>query len=444
MNIIGGKRKVTVTLLDYTPGKCRLKSGSHKEKTAILSLPGGKEELLPIKISGETGTIERDLSYDYSIKEKKTVLKYLWPIRHELIQMTLIEIATCRHSKIIEINIYPDIIWELAFAFSLENPLAYTHSGKKNNPKAKQIYKEAQTKAIRSGWDKSSAFKGEAIPYIFDLSLKSTFNTTFRKVELQLAKEFSIKIKRFVKIIASLKEWADTIKKYAGGKVKKNPFLSLNSPFSIEVMSPKLGASVEWKSQYSGESNKISIVGLLSFTADPLIGAEFTIDLLAVTATTINPAVGKILAGFRIGLEKLGASAVIELVFYGNLEVVLEALSFNFLNNEITGGGKQMIKGKMGVSLIMRINVKGTLSAIICRVKYEFLAEAKADAYFGGTMEFAMDEEGLYGDFLGCFSGLLVTGKIEGKIGLYSGSVVFEAEPILESGEKSLGKIYLI
>lgn len=66
VNIIGGKRKASVTLSEYTPNKCRLKEKSHKEKKVPFMLYGERKKELPINVSEKKGTIENiELKYKY-------------------------------------------------------------------------------------------------------------------------------------------------------------------------------------------------------------------------------------------------------------------------------------------------------------------------------------------------------------------------------------------
>lgn len=66
VNIIGGKRKASVTLFEYTPNKCRLKEKSHKEKKVPFMLYGERKKELPINVSEKKGTIENiELKYKY-------------------------------------------------------------------------------------------------------------------------------------------------------------------------------------------------------------------------------------------------------------------------------------------------------------------------------------------------------------------------------------------
>lgn len=53
--------------------------------------------------------------FDGNISEiaMNSLYSYIWPIRDSLIQSNQIQLATCRHLKIVNMRLFPDIIWEL-------------------------------------------------------------------------------------------------------------------------------------------------------------------------------------------------------------------------------------------------------------------------------------------------------------------------------------------
>lgn len=282
VNIIGGKRKVTVTLLDYTPGKCRLKSGSHKEKTAILSLPGGKEESLPVKVSNKTGTIaDLDVRYDY---KDVRLLKLLF-LPFDRCQYRYIRLKTCRHRHDVALCMVPDIKWEAFLELGSSAPHLYTHTGM---PAAYDIFKRHQEKAL------------DASRKIKDIELSFGLSTEYddgKKVEYTKGMEESVKkVFQVLKIIRdaldvlSFKKNVDDNKE----KLKARNIVPKNSkvPFFIEISSPVLHIGGGW--QYGTDSvNRLTRKGEIGIFADPLIAAKGGIDLIA--CSTYIPAAGQII-----------------------------------------------------------------------------------------------------------------------------------------------------
>lgn len=379
--------------------------------------------------------IDLTLPYIY-IKDKKVAntvstfpFNYFWLTEKDK-QPYVVMIKTCRYTNDVLINVYPDMEWKLAFTFALGNPLAYTHSGKKPG----YIFYEAQEKARKSGYDRMQLSRGGAVPFEFSLSLKNAYNGGTVKNEYAL--QYSKKLKDTLGIFTKLKEMADKVKKFTGGAAKKIPG---QPAFSFEVQSPVLGAMLSWKNEK--EEGKVVSTGTVSFIADPLIGAEFTIDLLAV-GSRVHPVVKVIERGIRLGLDLLGGYLILEAKFYGNLEITIEAFKFNYKGVSFSQQ-PAMIKGKMGITLALKLKVAGEIENPFWRVKMEFSADASIDAYFGGTSKLGYDEKGLYADCTGKFSGLIFSAKIKIKINGYTRKAEVN-NTIWESDEVPLGKVYLI
>lgn len=403
------------------------------------------------KIDPTTDSITLDLGYKYdkSIAEGTPyqnklldnfwLFKYFW-LSNDLAQIYFVPVTTCRYpNQLAKIKIYPDMAWEIAFTFALENPLAYTHS----NLRSGNIFKEAQDKARKSGYDRYALSKGRAVPAEFSLSV---LNKRDKKsdgeysIKDEYALVFSKKIADFFEVLSVIKNLADNVKNSAGGKVKN---ATPDLPFSFEVMSPKLGVKVSWEGELIEDN--YSTTGLLSFVADPLVGAELTIDMLDAVSN-VHPVVKALEKGLSIGLEALGGYMKLDAVFYGQLNITIEALKFNTKKGISTSEKPVVIEGKMGVKLVFTLKVSGELKAPIFDYILDFEAEAKfeGNAYFGGTALINVDKKGIYADITGKFSGLIFSAVIEIKIGRYMRKHEFESEPIFESEEIPLGKKYLV
>lgn len=369
------------------------------------------------------------------------VLNYFW-ISESLAQVYFLPISTCRYpNQVAKIRVYPDITWSLAFTFSLKNPLAFTHS----NQEAGRIFKEAQDKARKSGYDRYRLSQGGTVPDEFSLSLKARrnkiegTNPPMYGVEEEFALKYAKKISDFMGVLLKIKELADKVKNTARGGVKA---AVPGMPFSFEVMSPKLGVAVDWKGELV--ENKFSTTGLLKFTADPLVGAELTIDMLGV-ASNMHPVLKVINKTLEVGLDALGGYMKLEAKFYGQLNITIEALKINTITGISAGSKPVMIMGKMGVNILFQLKVQGKLEAFgLEPIDISFNAEAKVDSYFGGTSLINFDDKGVYADITGKFSGLLLTLKVEVKIGKYTRKININNEPIFPSDTIPLGKHYII
>lgn len=128
VNLIGGERKITVTLLEYTPKKCTLKENSHKKKEEVpFMLYGENKSKLPISVSGKTGKIENiKIKYNYGIIN---AIKTLWLPMSGIVQTSKLytSYANCRHFNDVIFNMYPDTKWEAFVELSSSKPRLYSY-----------------------------------------------------------------------------------------------------------------------------------------------------------------------------------------------------------------------------------------------------------------------------------------------------------------------------
>jgi hypothetical protein len=439
---------------------------SEKSKhTNQLTVVGEK---LPsnITILNQTPTkIDFESWFDYSLFDNSEIaLKYIWPTSDFLgakINTLPIKSTTCRHNHDIKLKIYPDIRWELAFMFALKNPLAYTYSAGKDNKdndsaKRELIYAEAHKKAYASGNDRNKLRQGKEIDSEFFLSLKGKFDKVSDAVparynhELEFGEKWSKKIGGFIDTLTKLKKIAQNAKDKAGGAARNTEStlggIVNDNPFSFEIMSPKIGGVIQWEAEKIKEGEykgQICNTGTLKLVADPLIGAEFTINMLAA-ASKMNPVVFAVKKGVDIGLNAMGGYMKLDLKFFGTLNITIEALKVNSLEGVKLTDKPPKIDGKMGIRLTFQLLAKGKIDAFGCEVEMSFAADASAEAYFGGTALIKADSKGVYADLVGKFSGLLFSAKFEIKVGRYFRKVTINKEPVLPSETYPLGKVYLI
>ena len=209
-------------------------------------------------------------------------------------------------------------------------------------------------------------------------------------------------------------------------------------PVGFNVRYPKFTVVGKWYLERVNERNTLSVIGEVGFGFKPLIGAEVIIDILgaAIAAAsygaTGNPAAARIINKFRGGLEKLGASVTFTATFYGELEIMVDALKIDSING-INMQGKTTIGGKMGATIELSVSVeigrvKGTKSKPIMTFK----AAAKADSYFGGDIVLDSDSKGLFIQPILKFSGVVLSVEIEGEVGWWKSNFKVEEKAIKE------------
>lgn len=137
VHIIGGKSKTKITLKDYNTKSAHCLPTNIRKQFLMVVLP------LDVK----DGKIELDLKYDYGkdlddsnlieawengdylkVAEEAAkfdrILKLLdyFLLPFDVVQRHELQVATCRHNHILELNMIPDIIWSLHVGFGRAYP----------------------------------------------------------------------------------------------------------------------------------------------------------------------------------------------------------------------------------------------------------------------------------------------------------------------------------
>ena len=285
VNIIGGKRKASVTLFEYTPNKCRLKEKSHKEKKVSLMIYGEGKKELPINVSGEKGIIE-NIEIKYKYKETNLLKMISLPMGN-IMQTSILYTgnANCRHSNNVALNMYPDIKWEAFIELGSTDPTMYSHT---NMPAEYSIFKKHQEKAL------TAAKKDKNIELSF--GLLATYDDGKEK---ELSGKIEESVKTVSQILKTIRDALDALsfKKTVNenkDKLRARNIVPKNSktPFFLEISSPVLKVGGGW--QYGLDSqNQLMRKGEIAVSASPLIEAKGGIDLIA--CSTFIPVVGQII-----------------------------------------------------------------------------------------------------------------------------------------------------
>ena len=274
-------------------------------------------------------------------------LQYIWPkwnlvngaigLKIDSAELYNIYVNSCRyfsnkeHATVL-VKVYPDIKWNLGLSFNFTNPASYTHGNlpgySRTDPKNKKVAKiireerKAQSKAVATGKESERMKNSPGMLTKFELKLEAKWNDGSQVFEL--GTKFAEKIRKVLNVFIKYKEIADKVKETLGGNVKAMPG---KLPFMLEVQSPSLNANIDWYLE-KGKDNyftQVATVGKLNFKADPLMGAEFTIDLLAL-GSRMHPLVAAMIAGLEIGLSALNGGITFETKFYGKFEFNFNAL----------------------------------------------------------------------------------------------------------------------
>lgn len=383
VHIIGGKSKTTVTLKDYNTKKCRRSSDEHKK--AIFD---GAKPLLDVK----NGKIELDMKYDYGKGLDDTNLIEAWEngeylkvigeaakfdrilklldyflLPFDVVQRHTLQVATCRHSHTLELNMIPDIIWSFHVGFGRAYPDYWKLKKPLYNPK-KSIRAQKQAAAdAREGVLQGLEFEvGLTAEYNNGqvVDMKNSFikqvEDASQKVEqvmgwLNLDKFFKFKDedaqKEFNKRVASDNEAIQ----YTGRKPSssKSRPLKLPIPVYMKVDTPMLFVGGSW--QYDVNSgNQLSRKGSIYLEADPLIKVEAGVDLIA--CSQYIPVVGQIITAIIKGKEVLERG--VNIVSNGKVDVNADIWFNIFVEGTVN------FKGELAISdddKTIALKAEGTL-----------------------------------------------------------------------------------
>lgn len=281
VNMIGGKRKITVTLLEYTPNKCKLKENSHKKNKVPFMLNGESKKELPIAISGKTGKIENiEVKYKYNVGN---IIKTIWLPMNGIVQTSKLYTsnANCRHFNDAVFNMYPDIKWEAFVELSSSEPALYSHT---NMPAEYSIFERHQEKALSAANNK---YKDIGLSF----GLMATYNDG---TEAKLSAEIEESVKTVAHVLKTIRDALDVLSFKKAVNDNKDRLNARNIlpkssevPFFIEISSPVLNIGGGWQYDLNSE-NQLVRKGEIAIAASPLIEAKGGIDLIAC-ATCIPP-----------------------------------------------------------------------------------------------------------------------------------------------------------
>lgn len=421
INVIGGKREITVTLLEYTPDKCKLnKDNSHKKKEVPITLYGESEKKLPIAVSGKIGKIENiEIKYNYDLIN---AIKTLWLPTSGIVQTSKLctSNANCRHFNDVVFNMYPDIKWEAFVELSSSEPALYSHT---NMPAEYSIFKRHQEKALSAANNK---YKDIGLSF----GLMATYNDGIEaKLSAKIEESVNtvahvLKVIRDALDVLSFKKAVDDNRK----KIKAKNILPQKTklPVFIEISSPVLNIGGGWQYDLNSE-NQLARKGEIAIAASPLIEAKGGIDLIA--CATFIPVVGPIIKG----ILKINDFAEWATKYLSNDKAKYEGLIwFNlYLKGSLSvvgtvklseGEEKTEIESPVNIAFVVELGlsaeVKVETVTISGNTTYTVRAGASGEASTGLTFKPSMGystKEGMYLGFEVRFDGIILTVSGEAK-----------------------------
>jgi outer membrane protein OmpA-like peptidoglycan-associated protein len=437
-------KNITIDITEYQNKACFREKGKHTKNIKITSTEYPKS----------IDTITNKL--DFPIKSNLawwniTALKYIWP--KAFANEYNIHVHSCRYfsndsNATIQAMVYSDIKWNLQLSFNWAHAFAYTHGNlpeysrkDPKDPKVAQIIRdkrEAHSKAVASGKEAKKVANSPEMLTKFELKLEGKWGGQ----SFELSGEFAEKIRNVLGIFIKYKEMADKVK----DQLKGAPIIAdKKPPFMFEVMSPSLNANIDWYLEKGTDMNasKVATVGKLNFKADPLIGAKFIIDLLAV-ASNMHPFVKAFVLSTETLLAQANGGFSLEAEFSGKLSFDFNAIEFNSLTGIVKGGSLDL-GAELRIVITLRLYGSIKSKSYAAEPILKFHVQGVFQAFFTAKIKMDCDEKGIfYQPELG-FSGMIFTFEIEVVIKSYKKVRKFgnENEPFLKPEPYTGDKHYL-
>ncbi|MDX6181062.1 OmpA family protein [Flavobacterium sp. Fl-77] len=406
-------KNITIDITEYQNKACFREKGKHKKNIKINSTE------YPKAIDQVTSKLDFPIRSNLAWWNNAPI-QYIWP--KVLANEYDIHIHSCRYfanesNPTIKAMVYSDIKWNLQLSYNWEHPFAYTHGNlpeysRKNpkDPKVAEIIRDkrkAQSKAVGAGKEAKRVANSPEMLTKFELKLEGKWGGQ----SFELSGEFAKKIRTVLNVFIKYKEMADKVKNTLGG-IPKGVTLS-KTPFMFEIQSPSLNANIDWYLEKGTGINaaKVATVGKLNFKADPLIGAEFTLDLLGLVSK-MNPVVAAFVGSLEGVLSAANGGIKLEAKFTGSLNFDFNAIEFNSLTGIVKGGSLDL-GAKLQIKIEMTIHASIKSESYAKEPILELHAAGKLDAYFAAKIKMDSDEKGIYYQPEVGFSGMIFTFEIE-------------------------------
>lgn len=426
--VVPVKKEITIDISGYETKACFRGNDKHKKESYIVDVGQAID-------AGDTKKTFNTPSFNYQIYSDLSrfniaPIQYIWPSSTTPNQYHL-HVHSCRFFSnnkrtTVLINAYPDIKWELAVEF-----LVNVSNYKAANMPAGNIFAKHQEKSREAGYRRWRMNETGKIPISIGVGLSAEWNNGNSK--RSFTTEFADRIEIIARTIASAINIVQNAINYAQSAAK-----GASLPVGFDIRYPKFSVLGKWYLERIETRRNLSVIGEVGFGFKPLIGAEVVIDIIGAAialgsyATTGNPAAARLIEKFRGGLEKLGASVNFTATFYGEVEIMVDALKIDSVNR-MQMQGKTTLGGKMGATIELSISIEvGKVKGTKTKPIITFKAAAKADSYFGGDIIFDSDDKGLFMQPVLKFSGVVLSVEIEGEMGWWKSNFKIEERVIKE------------
>ncbi|HEX8576786.1 MAG TPA: hypothetical protein VF677_10885 [Flavobacterium sp.] len=252
----------------------------------------------------------------------------------------------------------------------------------------------------------------------FGLSIETKWNGS---ESAKLDQKISEKVKLITGSFIKIKQFVDAVT----GRDRGNSTEGISSglmervrrtPLTIEVLSPQISIGAGWEYKFGrkekGEGNILAPTLGLVAKADPAIGAEAIIDLIA-WGKKLHPAAEAVITALDLLAYAASAEVRFDLKFYGKL-VIEGNIELSRLKKE----GELKAEGQFGFELTLQAKATGKLETWWNEVDYNFEAKAEGSGYFSLGLSAGLDDyKGLYVQPIVRHSGIKITLVFKAEMG---------------------------
>lgn len=347
--------------------------------------------------SQDSITLKLAYNYNKTIMEgytsgvMKEVIDNLWLFNYfnlfkDLSHFYFVPVTTCRYpNQIAMIRVFPQVEWTFHVNYGMKNPLYY-----------RDTWVEMRQHRVEAAFNRGQAadidgYDGD-LQTTFSLALECKWNKT---ETAKFDQKISENIKVFIGTFLKIKGFVDQVTGKDKGTSPDTSDAGIlarikRTPLSIEVLSPKLSVAAGWKYDFGRKEQQQDHMVASTFEikakADPLIGAQATIDLIA-WGKKLHPAANAVITALDLLAYAANADVRFDLIFYGKL--VIEG---NTVLSKLKKEGQLKAEGQFGFRLILMAKAVVKFSAVIYEVDLDFEAKAEGIGYFSAGLALGLDD----------------------------------------------------
>jgi len=327
---------------------------------------------------------------------------FFLPISDNASEKYLLKFESCRERPQCNVIVYPDVEYDVTFGIDF---------GKHDSAKEKLYLKF------------SSKYNG---------GFKKEFEISNEKIEPAGPADLKNKTEKFQKVCQAFKLLSESKDLVAAFPP---------SPIVPVIKDPNVAFDLKWCYVTSKDCLKIGRKICAKLQAKPLLGVEWTINLLEIGLNALAPGLGtlvRIILDFTKDCDVLSVNIECKLVIKGDINLFLDDIEIN--TAEINKSKENIIKGEGKIAVELVAGASGKTKILCFEAGAE--ASAKGVASFTAGGKLLVEVTGVFLDTYVDFDGLKIMTKIQIEAGVSEKKISYTNENeivLIEKKEKILG-----